>query len=253
MIKLTISITAIFFIIANLVVAQDKDLVAYWTFDEGAGRTVKDIVGNHDGTFVGDPKWVQGKFGKALEFDGKASYVKVPDAPDLSMELDVTYSVWFKPTVTINSGNSSWRMISKNNDYFLLFNYEQLGQLGWLIKDPTGTNHVVHSKTNEWLKDTWYHAAGTFDGKELKIYVNGSLENTLQWSGKAGTSKLDLWIGADDYPNYFPGAIDDFRIYKRVLNEAEIKKAMSAPAVAVRSNGSIISTWAKVKEGDFDY
>ena len=248
MTKIFLHIGIFILVSSEVCLSAEKDLVAYWNFDEGKGEIVKDVTGNkHDGKFVGTPKWVDGKYGKALEFDGKASYVIVPDAPDLSMELDVTYSVWFKPTVTINSGNSSWRMISKNNDYFLLFNYEKLGQLGWLIKDPTGTNHVVHSKTDEWLKDTWYHAAGTFDGKELKIYVNGILENTLQWSGKAGTSKLDLWIGADDLPSYFPGAIDDFRIYRRALNEAEIKKAMSSPAVAVRSNGSIISTWAKIK------
>ncbi len=248
MIRSILTIGVITLILTNATFAFDKDLVAYWNFDEGTGRTVRDVTGNgHDGKFVGSPAWVTGKFGKALEFDGKSNYVEVPDAPDLAIEADVTYTVWFKPSVTINSGNSSWRMLSKNNDYFMLFNYEKLGHLGWLVKDPSGTNHVVHSQTAEWLKDVWYHAAGTFNGKELKIYINGVLENTLQWSGKAGTSKLTIWIGADDYPNYFPGAIDEFRIYKKTLNEAEIKQVMSSP-IAVHPNKIATIVWGEIKK-----
>ncbi len=131
----------------------DKDLVAYWMFDEGTGRIVKDMTGNgHDGKFVGDPKWVTGKFGKALEFDGSSNYVEVPDDPSLAIKKDITFTLWFKPSVTINPANNNYRMLSKNNDYFFLFNYEKLGQLGFLVKDPGGTNHVVHSVTAEWKK-----------------------------------------------------------------------------------------------------
>lgn len=228
--------------------AQEADLIAYWKFDEGTGKVVRDSIGGHDGTFVGEPRWVNGKFGKALEFDGKASYVVVPDAPDLAIEADITFAVWFRPSVTINSANNNWRMISKNNDYFLLFNYEKLGHLGWLVKDPTGTNHVVHSVTNEWKEGTWYHVAGTFDGNELKIYINGVEENSLKWSGKAGTSKLDLWIGADDLPAYYAGAIDDFRIYRRALRAEEIGQVIKGPLMTVqRLNNPSATTWGMIK------
>lgn len=228
--------------------ALDKDLIAYWTFDEGAGKTVKDMTGNgHDGKFVGDPKWVTGKFGKALEFDGSSNYVEVPDDPRLALKKDITFTLWFKPSITINPANSNYRMLSKNNDYFFLFNYEKLGQLGFLVKDPGGVNHVVHSITAEWKKDQWYHTAGTFDGKELKIYVNGKLENKLSYNGEAGTSGLALWIGADDLPAYYPGAIDDLRIYKRVLDDNEIIQAMNTPGLAVQYTGLSVTAWGDIK------
>jgi len=229
--------------------AVEKDLVAYYTFDEGTGQIVKDQSGNkHDGKFVGTPEWVEGKFGKALEFDGKSNYVEVPDAVDIAIEANVTFTAWFKPAVTINPGNNNYRMLSKNNDYFLLFNYEQLGNLGWLVKDPGGTNHVVHSVTNEWKEGVWHHVAGTFDGKELMIYIDGNMENSVSYAGKAGTSKLALWIGADDLPAYFPGAIDEFRIYKRALDAAEVKQVMSAPATPVQpSEKSTATTWGEIK------
>jgi hypothetical protein len=252
MIKMTKSIFFVgilILIFSGMCIASDKDLIAYWNFDEGSGQIVKDQTGNgHDGKLVSDPKWIQGKFGKALEFDGKSNYVEVPDSPDLAIEANATYATWFKPSVTINSANNNYRMISKNNDYFLLFNYEKLGQLGFLVKDPGGTNHVVHSNTNEWKEGEWYHAAGTFDGKELKIYINGDLENTLAYNGKAGTSKLALWIGADDIPNYFQGAIDEFRIYKRALTDNEIKPVMNNPDLAVQPfYESITTTWGNIK------
>ena len=46
--------------------------VAHWTLDEGTGKSAKDVSGDgHDGELVGDAKWVDGHFGKALEFNGQ--------------------------------------------------------------------------------------------------------------------------------------------------------------------------------------
>lgn len=233
--------------------AAEKDIVAYWNFDEGTGQAAKDVTGNkHDGKIVGTPKWVDGKFGKALEFDGKTTYVEVPDATDLAIDTTLTFAAWFKPNVTINAANNGFRMMTKNNDYFFLFNYDAgggkgLGNLGFLVKDPSGANHVVDSTTAEWKAGTWYHAAGTFDGKQLKIYINGVLEATADYVGKIGTSKLTLWIGADDAPSYFQGAIDEVRIYKAASTEAEVKQFMNTIAAVAPSDKSA-TAWGKIKE-----
>jgi len=51
---------------------DNATIVAMWLFDEGSGKTVKDSSGNeNNGTITGDSKWDTGKFGKALEFNGK--------------------------------------------------------------------------------------------------------------------------------------------------------------------------------------
>ena len=62
--------------------------VGMWLFDEGNGDIAKDSSGNeNDGTLVGDPKWVDGKFGSALEFGASANdVVKVPHKDDLTLE-----------------------------------------------------------------------------------------------------------------------------------------------------------------------
>ncbi len=256
MVRLFLFSSILILVFAGIGFSAEKDLVAYWNFDEGTGQVVKDVTGKgHDGKFVGTPKWVDGKFGKALEFDGKTSYVEVPHADDLAIETNLTFSGWFKPSVTINSTNYGYRLMVKNNDYFFLFNYQDagkgLGQLGFLLKDPSGVNHVAHSVTSEWVAGTWYHTAGTFDGKQIKIYINGVLEKAVDYVGKIGNSKLTVWIGADDAPAYFPGVIDDVRIYNATATDAEVKQIMAGPSGVSSlqpSNKSITTTWAYIKE-----
>ncbi len=63
------------FCLISLVNASDEGLVAYYSFDEGSGNVLHDLSGNeNDGTIYG-AKWVDGKYGKALEFDGINDYV----------------------------------------------------------------------------------------------------------------------------------------------------------------------------------
>jgi hypothetical protein len=53
-------------------------LVGYWKLDEGSGTIASDSSGNgHDGTIEGDPQWVAGMYGQALDFDGTDDYVDI--------------------------------------------------------------------------------------------------------------------------------------------------------------------------------
>ena len=68
-----------FVLVLSMAGNTSADLVGHWGFDEGSGSVAHDTSGNgHDGTFEGNPQWVAGYFGGALEFDGD-SRVEVPD------------------------------------------------------------------------------------------------------------------------------------------------------------------------------
>jgi hypothetical protein len=57
------------FAIASL--SSKGDVIAAWLFDEGNGKVLQDTSGNgNDGEIFGSAKWDEGKFGKALFFDG---------------------------------------------------------------------------------------------------------------------------------------------------------------------------------------
>jgi len=65
------------FLIALNGLAEEQGLLLYLPFDEGSGKVAKDISGNgNDGQII-DAEWVNGKFGKALSFNGKTAYVEV--------------------------------------------------------------------------------------------------------------------------------------------------------------------------------
>ena len=67
-----------------------KDLVLYWSFDEPTvkGKVVKDLLGKRDGRLEGNPKLSAGKFGQALEFDGKSDFATMDqiDLGDFTVE-----------------------------------------------------------------------------------------------------------------------------------------------------------------------
>ncbi len=232
-------------IIANLGVANiaEEGLVAYWPFDEGTGKTAEDVTGNgHDGKFAGAPKWVDGKFGTALEFDGEEDHVVVADDAALAIEENITFMAWFSPGDVLTSR----RLMVKNNSIFVIFDFGNKDSIDFLVKPD---NTFAESTTTDWKVGEWYHFAGTFDGKTMKVYVNGKLEGEAANNVPIAPSDLELWIGGDDFgrpTDFFPGTIDEVRLYEKTLTEAEIQKVMETPQ-DVEARGKLTTAWGKIK------
>ena len=78
------------------------DAIGIWLFDEGRGDVAKDSSPNgNDGELIAGPKWVEGKFGGALEFDGSGTSVETESADkltgfELGDKTDFTVTAWFK-------------------------------------------------------------------------------------------------------------------------------------------------------------
>lgn len=227
--------------VANVV---EDGLVAFYAFDEGSGKTANDVTGNgHSGTFEGAPKWVDGKFNSALEFDGEDDYVVVKDNDALDFTNKVTMMAWFSP----NDDLTQRRLMVKNDSIFVIFDFGDTKSIDFLTKP---TNEFAESTTNNWTIGEWYHFAGTFDGKTLKVYVNGKLEGEKPNPVDILPSDKDLWIGGDDYgrpTDLFPGKIDEVRIYDKVLTESEILRVMDTPQ-DVDPKGKLATTWSILKQ-----
>ena len=75
------------------------DLIGHWTFDEGAGNIAFDSsdYGN-DGTLEGNPQWVEGIFGGALDLDGNDDYVAIDGIADDLTDNNFTVTAWIKTT-----------------------------------------------------------------------------------------------------------------------------------------------------------
>ena len=85
------------------------DLIAHWRFDEGSGTIAADTSGNsNDGTLMGNPQWVTGKIGGALEFDGDGDYVDCGNDAIFDITEEITLAIWVNANDILNgSGQPS--------------------------------------------------------------------------------------------------------------------------------------------------
>jgi hypothetical protein len=77
---------------------------------------------------------------------------------------------------------------------------------------------------------TWLHVAATYDSQEIKLYLDGVLENSLPAPGLViGANDLPLSMGAqDDGVQPFDGALDEVQLYDYALTEAEIQDLIAS-------------------------
>lgn len=100
----------------------------------------------------------------------------------------------------------------------------------------TSTREYVYS-TTEPQEGEWYHVAGVFNGWQLKIFVDGNLENTTSlnfpdmWNdlNVSAGSKLNMgrWSNQSGNHRYFDGAIDEVSLWNRALSSAEVQDIMN--------------------------
>ncbi|HYF51869.1 MAG TPA: LamG domain-containing protein, partial [Planctomycetota bacterium] len=94
------------------------------------------------------------------------------------------------------------------------------------LTHPDGTGLTLTGQTKI-QPSQWYHVAGVFDpaGPKLLLYVNGVKEGEMAAkAAELNVRRMPLRIGDDAGTNSrLKGAIDEVRVYNRVLTEAEIQ------------------------------
>ena len=83
-----------FVLVLGLISDASAELVAHWTFDEGSGNIAYDSSGNGNNGTINGAEWGDGKYGKALQFNGQDNYVEMPTSNSLEMDANVTIAAW---------------------------------------------------------------------------------------------------------------------------------------------------------------
>ena len=213
-------------------------LLAHLGFDEGFGTVAGDLSGNgHVGTLMGDPQWVAGKIGGALDFGGDGDHVLDDDGEDYINGLDaLTVCMWIKSNLIDTDKGFLHCMEPAGQDRVVSMRYDTAGgSFGGddILKmgvQSTGGEQQLESSSN--LQTTeWQHVTMTWVSEGLiRFYVNGLEDTPTGRNGpnNSGTvSQCENLIigkgGKDEGANAgWDGLIDDVRIYNRVLSPAEI-------------------------------
>jgi hypothetical protein len=162
-------------VLAAVTNAVDPDLAAHWKFDDGSGTTAFDSSGNgNDGVFVGDPKWVPGHLGGALEFDGD-DYLNCGNGPSLQIQDEITITFWFK----VEAFSNNWEaFLAKSDSAYRASrsattgNATHMGASGTSVGGGNGWFDAAVVITD----NQWHHWAGVYDGAEGRIYIDGVLD-----------------------------------------------------------------------------
>jgi len=228
----------------------ERGLVAYYSFDD---CSAKDLSGNGNDGIIYGAKCVDGKFGKALRFDGVDDYVRVYNSASLGLS-EFSLEVWFKRLGDGVSTGSGWAGVSAEpliakgrgesdggtQDVNYLFGINQTNMI--LAADfediSNGASHPILGTTTI-QNNRWYHAVVTYDGTTWKLYLNGNLDNSARVRATPRYDSIhDIGIGTafnsvGNPGGYFNGIIDEVRIYNRALSEEEIR-ALYEQGVAPR-------------------
>ncbi len=193
-------------------------LAASWPLNGSAGT----------GKLTGEAKFVDSPFGKAVSLDGKGDTVVIPRDDSMNVgEGDFTVAVWIHPQELKRAGLISLGAHSWTHGWYL----EMPGDKGALRIETSGadtqSNGGVTSPPGVIRNDTWQHVAAVVrrgKGGETRLYVNGyAVAKGEVGPANLDNPKMDLRLGHIAEGSHFKGDLDEVRIYRRALGEAEVQ------------------------------
>jgi fibronectin type 3 domain-containing protein len=201
-------------------------LVGAWAFDEGTGTTVADQSGKGNNGTVANGTWVTtGRFNNAISFNGTSTRVTIPDSATLDLTTGMTLEAWVRPSIVGNWQTAVVKEQSGNLVYGMYANTN--------LNRPEGEVYVngatrVLNGTSILPTGTWSYLTATYDGANLRLYLNGAQVAQVAQTGSILTSTQPLRIGSNAiWGEYFNGLIDEVRVYNRALSTSEIQTDMN--------------------------
>lgn len=202
--------------------------VAMYNFDEGSGTLANDGSTNNNDLAMPSTAWTaSGKNSKAASFNG-ANSAQAVNSSSLAIGSTGTLEAWFKPNAI-----GRWHgLIAKGNDNaFISHNYsieiDPSNKVECILGDGTDAD-VATSVGLINSTATFYHIACTWDGSNIKIYINGALDTTVAQTVTPAANSTPLFVGqyggGNDIAN---GILDDVRIYNRSLSSSEVTTDMN--------------------------
>ena len=206
--------------------AESGGPIAHWTFDGDAN----DVTGNgHDATALGAAAVANG----AATMDGTDDAFQVANAADLNPEDAITVSAWWNAVDFSGAGNNGLvdKGFTSHSDPYYQYHlgvtgtqYRGEGHFAfWVAAD----GEIASTDYAAWTPGRLYHIVGTYDGSEVRLYVDGALVANTPANGPISDYGKDLYIAgfsnlARAGTDYLPGAIDEVTIWDRALSADEV-------------------------------
>ncbi|MET9483283.1 LamG-like jellyroll fold domain-containing protein [Streptomyces sp. NPDC006638] len=207
---------------------------AQWKLDDPAGAAQAEAsAGERTLDVHGAPTLeAAGAVGSAITFDGTADYLS-SDIPTVDTSTGFSVAAWVKLSKMPTGAAVIAAQPGNYGPGFELYYSQSLNR--WAFNQysadtPTATPvRAMQATAGGVAAGVWVHLAGTYSASsdQLALYVNGTLAGTTTydtpWDARRG-----LQIGAGSYSgnagSFFPGTIDDVRIYDKPLVQADVAR-----------------------------
>ncbi|MDX2245148.1 MAG: LamG-like jellyroll fold domain-containing protein [Bacteroidia bacterium] len=205
---------------------SESNLVGYYQMSDGSGTTLTDNSADiNDGTLYNSPSWKTSAAlagpRMALDFDGSDDYISF-DSDVPSYSSTITIEAWIKTSdLQIENEILSWGHSAGANVVEFRTNS---GKFEFGIDDNTWGS-VASSATV--CTGEWVHLAVVKNGTSVVLYVNGTQDGSTTMSKSPTLNNMTIGgmrKNATPQANYyFPGQIDEIRIWSTARTEAEIR------------------------------
>jgi len=235
------SVAAALALDAAMLSATEPGLVAWYTFDEGAGTALKDQSGNgYDGT-IHRADWVRSVRGHGLAFQDGESCVDCGAALARRLTSDMTILAWVKlGAATYPDAATNWTLVD----------CEEYTKSGFIVRiDGQTTKFYYRASSHGGIPDffskatvqngAYHHLAVSRQGKRVTLFVDGLPEATFSAEPPASPS-VPLKISSPSQP--FRGMIDELAIYGRGFSRDEILRHYKRDAAAYGKDTSWFGT-----------
>ena len=186
-------------------------------------------------------------------FNGASSKVNIGNPSVLNIQSGVTIAAWIEQTVvestnypviagkTDTAGNGQYALRVDPDNHLAMWGYVSSD----VVAEATGSNPL----------NVWEFVVGTYDGSNLRLYINGVFNSNAPLTGSLTLpSPANVIIGADNNgqsARYFPGQIAGVQIYSTVLTSSQITQLYQEGIDSIPiSNAGLVGWWPL--NGDFN-
>lgn len=198
--------------------AMTDNLISYYNFEEAAGDLI-DQHGTNDGTNDGADYQATGIINYGWDFEAdNTDFVDLGNS--FTFTDKITVSAWINPesgatnmdiASKYDGGADDWVLYTTTTDLIIFAVF-----VGGVAKLATYTHGSALEAAG------WFHVVGVYDGTNVHIYINGSLEDSTPASGNITTSADNVYIGTRlSAGNDFDGIIDEVGIWNRDLDSTD--------------------------------
>lgn len=193
--------------------------------------------------------------GSALNFDGSNDLVDCGTDSSLNIQDELTIEAWIKGGA---SQTTYARIVDKYNFFqHQGFNLVRFPRPNSVMLDFYATDDTKHTHggAKHIFDEKWHYVAATFDGNDVKIYVDGILENSIALPDQKTIQlcSYPLMIGNGfDGGTWFPfaGSIDEVRLWNIAIDSVTIKDWMHKKISTNHPDISNLVGYWKFDEGE---